>query len=118
MLASTDRTLPPPPSPLPAAKSLLYLPPQTSPSHLRTHSGHVLLYSLFDQSLHAFTVNHRHKQHPLASVSTGERLSAITFNTTGKLVLTAGEKVRGGGSEKLREGWSGGGGEMKTGGRR
>ena len=55
-------------------------------------SGQVLLYSPTDHSLHSFTINHRHAQPPLAMVCTEERLSALTFNASGKLVLTAGEQ--------------------------
>eukprot|EP00966_Prymnesium_polylepis_P274160 6333561-Prymnesium_polylepis.2 len=57
-------------------------------------SGHgaVLLYSLADTSLHAFTINQRHAQPPLASVLADERLNALAFNASATLLLTAGDK--------------------------
>ena len=57
-------------------------------------SGHgtVLLYSNADTSLHAFTINHRHAQQPLASIHAEERLNALTFNASGTMLLTAGAK--------------------------
>lgn len=54
-------------------------------------AGAVVLYARADNSLHVFTINHRHGQPPLASTSTGERLSTLRFSATGDVLFTAGD---------------------------
>lgn len=54
--------------------------------------GLVLLYSSADTSLHAFTINHRLAQPPLASVVASERINALIFNASGTLALCAVER--------------------------
>ena len=73
------------------ARTALNLAASASRSALSAN-GTVLLYSLTDNSLHAFTINHRHARPPLASVFATERVNALTFNASGTLVLTAGDK--------------------------
>lgn len=54
--------------------------------------GALVLYSNVDQVLHVLTINHRGAQAPLASMSAGERLSALAFDSTNDVLLSVGER--------------------------
>ena len=54
-------------------------------------SGGLVLYSLADNSLHSYTINHMHGQPPLASARAGERLSALCFSAAGDILFSAGD---------------------------